>query len=256
MVLPGLCAGVAFGLVILPAVLFNSLAAGSPQFVSGQGSHLWLSGNTEFAIGVYQLPCGQALGPWSAEFWALQGRKLLLFFSNEEFGNNTYIGVFRGYLAMLPPAWLGFGWLAGVGVLGLLRPPGQGRRRWLGLWLVLGLYVISIVAFAIVGRYRLPAAALLCVPAASVLVRLPALLRRSPWRTLVASGVVVGVLGVASNTNLPVDVSVPFAHFNASQVFAEADDEATAQRERDMAHRTRLAAEARDPHGCLQLPPF
>jgi 4-amino-4-deoxy-L-arabinose transferase-like glycosyltransferase len=244
-----------FGVLVLPAVAYNSLAAGSPQFVSGQGEHLWLAGNTAFATGLYQLPCGPALLPVSVDFWVLQGHKLLLFLSNEEFGNNTYVGIFRGYLGprALPP--VGFGVLAGLGVLGCALAPWLGIRRFAGPAVVLGVYAGTIVLLAIVGRYRLPAAALLCVPAAAAVVGVPQLVRRARRRTLLASAAVV-VLMVAANVALPYDVSVPFAHANAAAVFGEAGDQATAEAELAAAHAARLEVEARDGHGCAQLPAF
>jgi 4-amino-4-deoxy-L-arabinose transferase-like glycosyltransferase len=245
---------VACGATLLPAIIFNSLATGSLQFVSTQGSHLWLSGNTAYASGIYQLPCGPALSPGSAAFWLLDARKFALFFANQEFGNNTYLGVFRDHLGPLINIPFGFGPLAALGLVGLVVPP-PNLRRWLPFALVLGLYVVTIVAFSIVGRYRLPAAALLCLPAAALLVRLRSLLRTRPRRLAVGVGM-VAMLTVAANFDLPPDVSVPFAHSNAATVFAEAGDQVTADAERVQAHETRLAAEARDPHGCLQLPPF
>jgi 4-amino-4-deoxy-L-arabinose transferase-like glycosyltransferase len=245
---------VTFGALLLPAIVFNSLATGSLQFVSTQGSHLWLAGNTVYASGIYQLPCGPALSPLSASFWLLDARKFALFFSNQEFGNNTYLGVFRDHLGPLINIPFGFGPLAALGLVGLVVPP-PSMRRWLPFALVLGVYVVTIVAFTIVGRYRLPAAALLCLPAAALLVRLPGFLHAHPRRLASAVGI-VALLTVAANIDLPPDVSVPFAHSNAATVFAEAGDQVTAGSERVLAHQTRLAAEARDPHGCLQLPPF
>ncbi|MDQ6671064.1 MAG: glycosyltransferase family 39 protein [Chloroflexota bacterium] len=253
-VIPIASACVACGVLLLPAIVFNSFAVGSLQFVSTQGSHLWLSGNTAYASGIYQLPSGPALSPVSAQFWVLDARKFTLFFSNQEFGNNTFVGVFRDHLGPLINIPFGLGPLAGLGLVGLVVPP-QNVRRWLPFALVLGLYVATIVAFSIVGRYRLPAAALLCLPAAALLVRMPSLLRSHPRRLgLAMSG--VAILMLAANTNLPPDVSVPFAHANAAAVFAEAGDQVAADSERLQAHQARLAAEARDPHACLQLPPF
>jgi len=251
---PMTAAWAAFGILILPAIVFNSLAAGSLQFVSTQGSHLWLSGNTQYATGIYQLPCGPALSPASAAFWLVDARKLALFFSNQEFGNNTYLAVFQAHLGGLISIPVGFGPLAALGLVGLVMPP-PNVRRWLPFALVLSLYVLTIVAFTIVGRYRLPAAALLCLPAAALLVRLPMLLHSHPRRLALATGA-VAILTLAANFDLPPDVAVPFAHSNAAAVFAEAGDQLTADAERLQAHQTRLAAEARDPHACLQLPPF
>jgi 4-amino-4-deoxy-L-arabinose transferase-like glycosyltransferase len=249
-------AGVAFTVMVLPAAIYNSLAAGSLQFTSTQGNHLWLSGNTEFATGVYQLPCGPIVLPLSVDFWALQLRKLLLFFANEEFGNNTYIGLFRTYLGTTAVPPIGFGPLAALGLFGWLRAP-LGSRRWLGLSIVLVVYVGTIVLFAIVGRYRLPAAALLCIPAATVLVQFPGVLRRGTrWRSGLATAAVVAVVMFGANWDLPYDVSIPFAHTNAASVFAEAGDQVTAQHEADLAHATRLEVEAQDVHGCSQIPAF
>jgi hypothetical protein len=243
-----------FTLLVLPAAIYNTLAAGSLQFTSTQGNHLWLSGNTQFATGIYQLPCGPVLLPISLDFWALQLRKLLLFFSNEEFGNNTYIGVFRAHLGVLAVPPVGFGLLAAFGLFGWLRAPVR-STRWLGFSIVLAVYVGTIVLFAIVGRYRLPAAALLCVPAAAAIVGLPRLARQQRWRSAIAAFAVLIVM-IGANWDLPYDVSVPFAHANAASVYAEAGDQVTSQAEADLAHSTRLQVEARDVNACSQLPAF
>jgi len=49
-------------------------------------------------------------------------------------------------------------------------------------------------------------------------------------------------------------VSLPFAHDNAASAFEVVGDQATAQAEQQLAHATRLAVEANDPHACSQLP--
>jgi hypothetical protein len=216
--------------------------------VSGQGSHLWLAGNSAYATGLYQLPCGPALAPTSSDFWALQGRKVLLFFSNQEFGNNTWPGVFQAHL-WLP--MVGFGVLAGMGLLGLVGAV-RWSRRWLAFGIVLSSYGLSIAAFAIVGRYRLPATALLCVPAALLIVAV----RRLPRTRLVTGVVCAAALMLAANVALPPDVSVPFAHANAAAVFSTAGQTTAAQAELELAHAARVEVEAHDPHGCSQLPPF
>jgi 4-amino-4-deoxy-L-arabinose transferase-like glycosyltransferase len=242
---------VACGLVLLPPSLYNSLAAGSPQFVSAQGLHLWLAGNTAYATGLYQLPCGPPLSPSSGPFWWLQAHKLVLFWSNEEFGNNTYLGVFTPYLPLLRASPIGFGVLASLGLLGLLvaiKP----SARWLAPLLVGATYCVGIVAFVVIGRYRLPVAALLCLPAAMLLMRVPRLLRRRPRRLALCAACVLA-LGLAANVSLPPDVSVPFAHANAATVFEQAGDQGTAQLERARAEAARQAVEARDPHACSQL---
>jgi len=247
----------ACGLLVLPPTLYNSLAAGAPQFVSGQGEHLWLAGTTTYATGLYQLPCGPPLDPWSGSFWGLQARKLVLFFSNTEFGNNTNLAVFRTALGLGllggGPMGFGFGSLAGLGLLGLVGVRGQ-SARWRAPLLILAIYSASIVLFVIVGRYRLPAAALLCLPAAALLLRLPRLLRDQRRRLgLALAGVLV--LSLAANTNLPPDVSLPFAHANAATVFAQAGDATTAQRELTQATAAAQDVAGRDPHGCAHLPP-
>jgi hypothetical protein len=228
-------------------VIYNSLAAHAPQFVSAQGSHLWLAGNSAYATGLYQLPCGPGLQAWDPRLWALQARKLVLFFSDTEFGNNTYVGLFRAYL-WLPP--LGFGVPGILGLLGLLLGVPVAKRRWLAVLLVLGSYAAGIVAFVIVGRYRLPAAALLCLPSASLLLAVRSL---RPRRVVLALAG-VAALTFAANTALPPDVSVPFAHANAATVFASAGQASTADAELEQAHTARLAVEAQDPNGCSQLP--
>lgn len=95
-------------------------------------------------------------------FLGLQVRKAVIFVSHHEVGNNATIPWRRARSPVLaPPVWLGFGALLVLAAPGLAVTTRRWREQVLPLgWLLT--WSASIVAILVAGRYRLPAAALLC----------------------------------------------------------------------------------------------
>ncbi len=131
-------------------------------------------------------------------FLALQARKAVIFLSHQEVGNNATIPWRRARSRVLaPPVWLGFGGLA------LLAAPGWAvaLRRWRALVLPLGwllTWSASIVAILVAGRYRLPAAALLCCLAGLGVASVLDGIRAGDRRTLVRAAVVAAVVAAVT----------------------------------------------------------
>lgn len=203
-------------LPILPVTAFNYFIGGDLVLVSSQaGVNLWI-GNHPGSDGTTAIVPGARPGWWEghrdsiAMAAAAEGRELLpsevsrhyarktwasvaerpgaalghlffklrLFWTDWELGNNQEIRFFAyrfdPLLRWLP---LGFGLLAPLGLLGLALAWREWRRLF-PLWGFLVVYTLSVVAFFVCARFRVPVLPLLAVFAAHALLWLGGCARR------------------------------------------------------------------------------
>lgn len=151
--LPGL-AGLL--LPLLPVVLRNSLLAGRLVGLATYGPINWIIGNSADSIGLFMYPEGELLSPLTADFWRLWGRKTLFFLNAYEWPQNInlYLLSFITGLRRLP--LFSFGLVVPAGLAGMFCPGGR-RRLFLNLYILAG--IVSVIAFFVTSRYRLPAVA-------------------------------------------------------------------------------------------------
>jgi 4-amino-4-deoxy-L-arabinose transferase-like glycosyltransferase len=216
--LPALAVGVAIGLA--PVVVRN-VAVGAPALsFSNRGVEAMIQGNHRGADpAVMMLPSSAdyrrimeesdgsvprallgSVRTWPEDgrlgWWAWhEGRKLLAMFRDHEYANNVNFYFYRRatpLLELLPT----FGWICGLGVLGVVLIAIRGRDRTVALLLTLaagGLIGIMLISLA-TGRYRLPLATLMTIPAGFTLAELwgwTAERRRGPALACAAAVVVL-----------------------------------------------------------------
>jgi 4-amino-4-deoxy-L-arabinose transferase-like glycosyltransferase len=128
-----------------------------------------------------------------AAFVAMQVDKVRKFFALHESPNNLSYAMARKTNPWLSIAWVDFSWilpLALAGFLISLRRP----RRFTLLYLFLGTYTLSTLAFCVHGRLRQPAAVVLLIFAAVAIdAWLGALRRRRLLPALASAAAVVGI---------------------------------------------------------------
>ena len=146
---------------------------------------------------------GQALGYITrqpADWLRLMGRKLRLAWNATEVVDTEDQLTYAAWSVPLRAAgrvWH-FGVLAPLALLGVWAT--WPRRSDLALlYLMLGAYAATLVAFAIMARYRYPLVPFLILLAAAGLTRLPALARSVPRRRLAWAGVTAALLAVFCN---------------------------------------------------------
>jgi tetratricopeptide (TPR) repeat protein len=158
----------------------------------------------------------------SAAFWRHQAVKAVFFWWGFEAPQNVNYYLFRmvsRVLALpLPTYWM----LVPLAAVGLWAV----RRRWreLAPLLLLGVgYYLSVVAFHIVGRFRLPLLPLLLVLGAGALVRGWALWRARRFGPLAAGAALVAALtAIAHPWNFP--LIYPVDHANTGYILANRGD--------------------------------
>jgi tetratricopeptide (TPR) repeat protein len=128
----------------------------------------------------------------------------------------------KRYSALLSLPLPGFAVLAPMGLVGLAIS--FRRRRALLLSLFFLTYVVSIVFFFVVARYRLPAIPALLAGAAYFLFQAWAWARERRWRVLVGAAVALVVLFLVVNANIyRIDTAKAFAqpHFRLGIVYGD-----------------------------------
>jgi tetratricopeptide (TPR) repeat protein len=116
----------------------------------------------------------------------------------------------------------GFAVLAPLGLVGLAISLRRRRARLLGLFFLT--YVVSIVAFFVVARYRLPAVPALLAGAAYFLFEAWRWIRERRWRPVAAAAVALAVLFFVVNANIyRIDTAKAFAqpHFRLGIVYGD-----------------------------------
>lgn len=224
-------------LPVLPITAHNTLRGGDFVLVASQaGLNLWIGNNPASdgstaivpgtrgdwwgghrdAIDQAERAEGRALAPSEvsrhyshralrfaldepAAWLRLQVRKLRLFSWNAELGNNEEPRfLFERFSPLAPLAWLGFGVLAPLAVLGLWTTRSGAWARF-PLWGFLAVYSLGVVAFFVNARFRLPIVPLLCAYAAPALVHAAELVRARRWPPLAAGSAVALALGLWSH---------------------------------------------------------
>ncbi|MFT4649436.1 MAG: 4-amino-4-deoxy-L-arabinose transferase-like glycosyltransferase/Tfp pilus assembly protein PilF [Glaciecola sp.] len=128
--------------------------------------------------------------------------KLRLFFLDWEVSNNQEIRFVSHRYNVLSRFGLSFAWLAGFGLLGAALALGAGRWRLFPLWGFLGTYTLSVVAFFVCSRFRVPVLPVLIVLGSGASVRLVVWAQAKRWVPLAAAFVLLGLV-VGFSSNLP-----------------------------------------------------
>jgi tetratricopeptide (TPR) repeat protein len=108
------------------------------------------------------------------------GRKLLLFWNATEIPQIEDPALYRDLIPFLRLPLVQFGWVAPLGLLGMLLAIASGgeRRRWLVLLLLAGAFTLSVAVFFVTARYRVPIVPLVIVFAAYAGEQIVARVRR------------------------------------------------------------------------------
>ena len=191
-------AGVAFALgvvlVIAPITARNWAVGGQPVLISAAGPETFRIANSYDSTPlnfVYPKQPRMPLG--SVAFWRHQARKAVLFWWGFEPPQNLNYYLAREVLPVLRLPWVPFWLVVPLAVLGLWST----RRRANGLahvYVFLGVYYLSVVAFFIIARWRLPLIVPLLVFTAAGLLALVRWAKAHQWRQAATATSVVVVL--------------------------------------------------------------
>jgi len=233
------CLYIALGvaLVILPFVLRSYIVSGELVPVRGNSGIMFLMGNNPTATGAFAYPTGetgrkfrmltqgksqaeadriafrlafQFIRENPAQFLRLWFRKLLMFLSPEEIGNNISVRYFRDASFLRLPVFLSFGMVLPLVVAGMVLALRQLRRMWLLPAFVL-IQMLVIVSFIVVGRYRLVVVPFLIVLGGAAADRIIAMFESKKFRLAGAACAAVVALMIAINSRELYRSLYPFA---------------------------------------------
>ncbi|MCK4410455.1 MAG: tetratricopeptide repeat protein, partial [Candidatus Eisenbacteria sp.] len=244
-------------LVVAPVALRNYVVERDFVLITSNGGLNFFIGNGEGATGGYAKPagldtatdlCGEALaeralgrelkpsevsGYWYARAWAdmkarpgqsakLMVRKLAFVMSSYELPQLENYYFQKRYSALLALPLPGFAILAPLGLVGLGITFHRRRPRLLAVYS--SAYLMSIVAFFVVARYRLPVVPILIVLASYAVMEIARRVQAREFAALAVPIIAFGVLLYVVNANhYGVDQGVGFGqpHFRLGIIYAE-----------------------------------
>ena len=214
-------------LAIAPATLRNWAIGGRMVLISAAGPETFRIANSYDSTPVnFVYPKSPPMPLTSAAFWRHQARKAILFWWGFEAPQNVNYYLARETSPVLRVPWVSF-WLAvPLAAVGLWATRSQARSL-AHVYVFLGAYYVSVVAFFIIARWRLPLIIpLLLFTAAGVLalVRWAAAKR---WRSTAAGMAVVAGLGFAIHPG-PGPFIFPADHGELGYILANRGDYAGA----------------------------
>ncbi len=225
---------------ILPITIHNYSASGEGVLIASQaGVNFWIGNNPE-SDGMSAIVPGTRSGWWegfedsrrlakkeagrdlsdaeisqhyAAKVWSWVGeapgaamkhlvRKARLFLLDWEVSNNQEIRFVSHRYNPLSRLSLSFAWLAGIGILGVVLA--LGARRWalFPLWGFVGVYALSVIAFFVCSRFRVPVLPVLIVLGSGACVRLMAWTCAKRWMP-VGGSIALVLAVVAFSSSLP-----------------------------------------------------
>jgi tetratricopeptide (TPR) repeat protein len=242
---------------VVPVTVRNYVASGDFVILTSNGGLNFYLGNGDISTGGCVVSDGHDMvadppGKWIAEadlgreltaseissYWASRARrfiteepgawlkllvrKLAFVMNAYELPQLEYYDFQKRYSAVLSLPLPSFSILAPLGLVGFWLSFRRRRARILALFFAI--YVLSIVAFFVLARYRLPAIPPLIIGAGFAVTEIARHVRERRWRWLVCAAVALAALLVLVNSNpYGVDRRAAFAqpHFRLGIIFGQ-----------------------------------
>jgi 4-amino-4-deoxy-L-arabinose transferase-like glycosyltransferase len=183
-------------LAIAPATLRNWAVGGRLVLISAAGPETFRIANSYDSTPVnFIYPAQPAMPLASVAFWRHQARKALLFWWGFEAPQNVSYYLARSLTPILKWPWVPFWLVVPLAALGVWasRQRAPALRH---VYIFLGAYYVSVVAFFIIGRWRLPLVMPLLAFSAAGLVALGRWGLKREWSRVALGGLLV--LGLAA----------------------------------------------------------
>lgn len=154
-----------------------------------------------------------------ARAWGLVLRKAGYFWNHKEPPDNFFLAIFHKFTTLSGFPLPGWGWVAPLGLLGMLLGLADLKRNW-----PLQLYVLAYVAvnalFFVLSRYRFPAAAALIPFAALALARLHESARARAWKRLALLGALAAPCFWLCRLTLIGEEDAAVTHYSMAVIYA------------------------------------
>jgi len=182
-------------LAIIPATARNWAVGGRAVLVSAAGPETFRIGNSYDSTPMnFVYPKKTRMPFTSAAFWRHQGRKAILFWGGFEPPQNVNYYLAREVSPVLRLPWLAFWLVVPLAAIGVWTTRRQARSL-AHIYAFLGAYYISVVAFFVIARWRLPLVIPLLIFTAAGLVSLFRWIAAQQWGQ--ATAAVAAVVGLA-----------------------------------------------------------
>lgn len=191
--------------VISPATLHNRLSGGRWVLVSDNMTQNWRVGNSYDSTGGYWNPEKELMPVFSKNFFRLQAKKLGMLLSDYEEPNNVNFYHFRRYNRLLQLPLLSWGFFLAFGLAGMALSR-RSRRQLFPLYGYLVFYGLSLAAFFITSRFRLPLYPVMIIFSGHAFAWAVGKLRRQRWAkaasVLIVSSAIWAVMAATSKKTI------------------------------------------------------
>lgn len=166
-----LLAMLVFFIILSPFVIRNNLNSEKPVFLTTNAGITWRQSNSydSHPCGIVMMPSKPLMPVLSTAFWKHQLNKTSHYMKSVEVPQNVNYYIFLYYSWFLKFLPLNFGLINALFIASLV----YFYRDWKKLWPVyiytIG-YALTIIAFNITGRYRLPAVPMMLIPTAAMIL--------------------------------------------------------------------------------------
>ena len=240
-------------IILLPVVVRNKVFGGQFHLTTSNfGRNLYI-GNNEEGDGTYKaLRFGRGHGQYEltddvqlaeqamgrkltsgevSRYWAgkavnyiksqpldwlrLMGRKLALVLNATEIADTEDLYSYSEFSMVLRLAgFIGhFGVLAPLAMLGIWSTWHKCKKLWI-LYLLAGLYILSVIVFYVFGRYRYPVVLILILFASAGLLKIPYILQKRTKTKFVAIIIVIGLVFICNRPIVSKDIMRATTHIN------------------------------------------
>ena len=211
---------------ISPATIHNYVTGGRFVLVSDNAAENWKIGNSYDSSGFFSYPKEKKIPISDPAFWKLQLKKLGMLLSDYEQPNNINIyqmSDYQPYIGLPLPGW---GVYLSFAVVGIILSASLWQSLW-PLYAYLALYGLSISAFFVTSRFRVPLWPVLILFSALSLVDIVVMFRTRRMKTAItffAVALIASWLLVADNQR----TVQPAYNFNLSKAAEKSGDLKTA----------------------------
>lgn len=156
-----------FILMFAPFVVWNNMHSDKPVFLTTNGMVTYRFGNSyDSLVYNYQEPKRELMPVYSWSFWRHQFKKAIACWKSVEYPQNVNYYLFMLYSKFLRWLPVNFGFIGALFFAGIIYFYKDIIKLW-PLYFYVFVYLLTIIAFFIIGRFRLPAVPAMLIPGAA-----------------------------------------------------------------------------------------
>ena len=188
--LAGLCLGaICFTAPLIPLCVWNNLHSDRFILFTNNGWSTFRNSNSyDSCVYNFIYPKKPVMPLSSVAFWKHQFRKFAGYWTSVEYPQNVNFYIYKSKSKVLCSLPVNFGIISALFIAATLLFFSDLRKHWLWLWFVWG-YVLTIVAFFIIGRFRIPVVPVMAIAGSACIMKafqFLKILRKAPGKISLA----------------------------------------------------------------------